>query len=322
MRLIHRLRGLVALLAVATTLSLVAVDFAEARRGGSFGSRGARTFQAPAATPTAPKPVAPVQQSTTPRTATETAAPRTTTAQRPGFFSGFGGTMMRGLLVGGLIGLLLGTGFGGLAGFLGLLLQIGLIALVAFFVMRMVAGARSPQPAVAGRAPPPPPPGPSAAHRAVPAAAGSGRGAAGRAGALGLPGDEIGITQGDLDRFEAMLEQIQTAHAAEDFASLRALTTDEVRAVFAEEIATRSGQGRRNEVTDVRLLQGDLSEAWAEGADEYATVALRYESVDVTRDRASGAVVDGDPDRPVESTEVWTFQRRPGGDWRLSAIQS
>ena len=37
-------------------------------------------------------------------------------------------------------------------------------------------------------------------------------------------------------------------------------------------------------------------------------------------DRASGKVVDGG-DQPVEATEVWTFSRRPGEGWELSAIQ-
>jgi predicted lipid-binding transport protein (Tim44 family) len=42
--------------------------------------------------------------------------------------------------------------------------------------------------------------------------------------------------------------------------------------------------------------------------------------VDKTIERASGRVVDGS-DTPQEVTEVWTFARRPGSDWELSAIQ-
>jgi len=38
-------------------------------------------------------------------------------------------------------------------------------------------------------------------------------------------------------------------------------------------------------------------------------------------DRSTGAVVKGDPDRPAEATELWTFVRERGGDWKLSAIQ-
>jgi predicted lipid-binding transport protein (Tim44 family) len=39
------------------------------------------------------------------------------------------------------------------------------------------------------------------------------------------------------------------------------------------------------------------------------------------RDRQTGAVVEGDPDRPTTTTELWTFVRRPGEPWKLSAIQ-
>jgi predicted lipid-binding transport protein (Tim44 family) len=32
-------------------------------------------------------------------------------------------------------------------------------------------------------------------------------------------------------------------------------------------------------------------------------------------------VVSGDPTRPTEVTEIWTFRRDAGGPWKLSAIQ-
>jgi predicted lipid-binding transport protein (Tim44 family) len=69
------------------------------------------------------------------------------------------------------------------------------------------------------------------------------------------------------------------------------------------------------------LLQGDLSEAWREADVDYATVAMRFAAIDKLVDRATGRVVEGDPDRPVEATELWTFRRDRGGDWVLSAIQ-
>jgi len=40
--------------------------------------------------------------------------------------------------------------------------------------------------------------------------------------------------------------------------------------------------------------------------------------------RAAGdpeAIVSGNPRIPVEAEEVWTFVRRRGSDWLLSAIQ-
>jgi predicted lipid-binding transport protein (Tim44 family) len=74
----------------------------------------------------------------------------------------------------------------------------------------------------------------------------------------------------------------------------------------------------------VKLLQGDLSEAWRKGGSEYATVAMRFSMIDATLDRATGRVVSGDHTLPAEAMEVWTFRRddRALADgWQLSAIQ-
>jgi predicted lipid-binding transport protein (Tim44 family) len=68
-------------------------------------------------------------------------------------------------------------------------------------------------------------------------------------------------------------------------------------------------------------LQGDIAEAWREDSAEYATLAMRYSSIDAMVDRTTGKLVDGDDRNPSETTEIWTFVRRPGSDWNLSAIQ-
>ena len=47
-----------------------------------------------------------------------------------------------------------------------------------------------------------------------------------------------------------------------------------------------------NQISDVKLLQGDLSEAWREINDDYATVAMRYSLNDKIVDRATGRVVE------------------------------
>src|SRR6187402_554971 len=84
--------------ALLTAFSLVAVDTAEARRGGSFGSRGTRTFQTVPATPTSPAVTAPVQRSMTNGTQASRLG-QTTAAQRSSWFGGgIGGWMLGGLL--------------------------------------------------------------------------------------------------------------------------------------------------------------------------------------------------------------------------------
>lgn len=305
--------------------SMVTADYAEARRGGSFGSRGMRTFQSVPPTRTAPQPAAPVERSMTPNTATNNAARQTPASQRPSFFNGLGGSMMRGLLLGGLIGLLLGQGFGGLAGMLGLLLQGLLIGGAIMLAIRFFRSqsARNQGPAMAG----------------VPRSMGNfGRNAAARPEAdnvssFPIPGigsgfgrtapatDEITMTPADLDTFQQRLTEVQEAFGREDHAGLRRLATPEMVSYLSEELADNAKKGIRNDVSDVSLLEADVAESWREDDRDYATAALRYESLDVMRDRASGKIVAGEADRPTETTELWTFTRQNGGDWKLAAIQ-
>ncbi|QLF71158.1 Tim44 domain-containing protein [Peteryoungia desertarenae] len=320
-------------LALGMMVTLVAVDYAEARRGfgGGFGSRGTRTFDAPAQTRTAPTPAAPIERTMTPRTnaaqpnaAAPAGAATQTAARSGGMFGGLAGGLMGGLLLGGLFGLLMGTGFGGGFGLLGLLLQGLLIFFLIRFAMRMFANRR---PAYAD--------GMSRDN-----ASGDGAGGpAGNGGGAGRPlfeiprmgggaarsftgrTDEIGVTPQDLDSFEKLLQEMQAAYAAEDYSALRRITTPEAMSYLAEELSDNATKGIKNQVRDVHLVQGDVAESWREDKLEYATVAMRYEAVDYMIDRQTGNVVDGDAEAPVETTEIWTFVRRDNTRWQISAIQ-
>jgi predicted lipid-binding transport protein (Tim44 family) len=309
-------------LALAAVLAFM-IDVADARvgRGGSFGSRGTRTYTAPPTTQTAPTQAKPVERSMTqPGTAQPaTGAAKPATAGAPAgsrFGGGFGGLLLGGLLGAGLFGLLSGSGlFGGLTGFasvLGLMLQVALLAGVAYLVMGFIRSRQQPAMAQAGAT-----------------GSGAGSGPAGR-GALGgaLGGTAAGTTPplaigaADYDAFERLLGEIQTAYSREDIDALGELTTPEMLSYFSRDIADYTRKGIRNEVTDVKLLQGDLAEAWQESGSDYATVAMRFALRDTLVERASGRVVSGN--ELEEVAEVWTFRRdhnRPAEGWQLSAIQ-
>lgn len=304
-------------------VSMVSLDHAEARRGGSFGSRGARTHQSVPATRTAPSQAAPTERSMTPNTAPNAARQPSAAQQRSGFMNGLGGSLVRGLLLGGLIGLLLGQGLGGLAGFLGLLLQGLLIAAAVMLALRFYRGQKTQQPAMAGA---------GNAPRGTGSEAHSGIGKAGgfTIPSFGSPADAarsqplssaLALEQADLSRFEALLSEVRNAFAREDHGALRQLVTPEMVSYLSEELAHNAHRGIHNEVSDVKLLEADIAESWSEGARDYATAALRYEALDVMRDRATGKIVEGDADAPSQTTEIWTFVRENGGDWKLSAIQ-
>src|SRR5450830_218666 len=303
-----RHRFLIALAAIATALVLVAAD-AHARAGGGFssGSRGFRTFSAPPSTSTAPNSAAPIQRTITQPGGASAAGQAAT---RPGLFGGglFGG-LAAGFLGAGLFGMLFGHGlFGGMGGFasiIGLLLQIALVVIVARLLFAWWQRRNMPAPAYA------------AAHPAT------GHAFGGLGGMLGAnapaAGESLTIVKSDYDAFEHLLGDIQAAYSAEDLSALRAKVTPEMLSYFSEQLAGNASRGLINRVTDVKLLQGDLAEAWREGDTDYATVAMHFALKDSMVERASGRTVEGGS--LSEVTELWTFMRARGGDWLLSAIQ-
>jgi predicted lipid-binding transport protein (Tim44 family) len=289
---------LAALVAVIAALVLGAVD-AQARAGGGFsgGSRGGRTFTAPPATATAPT------RSTT--------APLGQTANRPGFFGGglFGG-LAGGFLGAGLFGLLFGHGlFGGMAGFasiIGLLLQVVLVVIVARLIFAWWQRRNMPAPAYA------------AAQPATRHSFGGHGGMLGGAGAAPAA-ENLTLLKPDYDAFEQLLGAIQTDYSNEDISALRSKVTPEMLSYFSEQLAGNASRGLINRATDVKLLQGDLAEAWREGNTDYATVAMKFALKDSMVERTTGRTVEGG--ELSEVTELWTFVRARGGNWLLSAIQ-
>jgi predicted lipid-binding transport protein (Tim44 family) len=307
----QRMHGLVKAVAVVMALTLpavIAVSSADARVGGGFssGSRGARTFSAPPPTATAPGTAQPFN-----RTFTQPGTPGA--ASGGGFFNRPGRGLLGGLAAGflgaGLFGMLFGGGlFSGLGGFssiLGLLLQIALIVLVVRLAMSWWHRRQTAEPAYAGA---------SGIAGAAPSNFG------GMGFGLGSGSAPLQIAPADYEAFERLLVDIQAAYSNEDMGKLRTLATPEMATFFNEDMQQNRQRGQVNKVSDTKLLQGDLSEAWREGDSDYASVAMRFSMVDRYVDIASGRLISGS-EQPVEVTEVWTFVRPRGSDWELSAIQ-
>jgi predicted lipid-binding transport protein (Tim44 family) len=319
MRSFH-FRPWLAVLAIAASMALIAGDAdARAGRSGSFGSRGSQTYSAPPSTATSPG-ARPIERSTTQPGQPGSVGQRAPqTSPVGGFFNrpGFLGGLFAGFLGAGLLGMLFGHGLmGGLGGFasmLGLLIQVALVVIVGRLIWSWWQ--RRSQPAMAS--------GPSLRDNHEPPSLGrmfglGGGGGSAAPAARASGADEVGLTPEDFNTFERILGEVQTAYSAEDLGRLRSLATAEVASYFAEDLSGNASNGVVNRLSDVKLLQGDLSEAWREGDAEYATVAMRYSLNDTTVDRESGRVVQGGPD---DATEIWTFMRRRGGHWLLSAIQ-
>lgn len=309
-----------ALALLGAALTLTVVTAADAAPKGSMGSRGSRTNVAPPPTATAPTQARPMERSVTQpgapsATAARPGAPAAQAAQ-PSFARNLMTGVAAGLLGAGLFGLLSGSGLfsglGSLSGFFGLLLQIGLI----YLAYRLIRGflARRNQPAMAG--------GRAMQRMTQPQAAPHMARTGMMAGAgLATAAPAVDITPQDFTTFQNALATIQTAYGREDVPALRANLTPEMAAYFEEELDNNRRKGVLNRTGRVELLQGDLSEAWADPDAEYATVAMRYAMADAMVERGTGRVVEGDLNNPQQFTEVWTFRREPRQAWKLSAIQ-
>jgi predicted lipid-binding transport protein (Tim44 family) len=314
MRFSQHIGGLVKAIALVMALALptmLAVSSADARIGGGFssGSRGSRTFSAPPSTSTAPNAASPFN-----RTFTQPGSPGMNSGLGGGLFNRPGGGLLGGLAAGflgaGLLGMLFGGGmFSGIGGFssvLGLILQIVLIVFLVRLAMSWWQRRQMSQHAYAGSAP-----------AAAPTQSSFGSGMGFGFGSNSAP---LQIQPADYEAFERLLVETQAAYSDEDIARLRGLVTPEMLSFFTEDLQQTRARNQINKVSGTKLLQGDLAEAWREGDSEYATVAMRFSMIDRYVDRTSGRLMSGS-EQPVEVTEVWTFVRSRGGDWRLSAIQ-
>ena len=313
-------RGIIRALAIVLSVALplaIAVSEADARVGGgsSSGSRGSRTFSAPPSTTTAPGTAQPMNRTFTQPGTPGVGTPAAGAANKGGFFNRPGMGMLGGLAAGflgaGLLGMLFGgglfSGLGGLSSIIGLLLQVALIVIVVRLAMSWWQRRHTPASAYAGA--PAEGPGAQTSFR-------SGLGGFG----LGSSQPPLEIQPADYEAFERLLGEIQAAWSNEDVAKLHTLATPEMVSYFSKDLEENKARNDVNKVTDVKLLQGDLAEAWREGETDFASVAMRFSLVDKTLERTTGRLVSGS-ETPIEATEVWTFARRRGADWELSAIQ-
>ena len=318
MKFTQRTRGIVQAIAVVLSLALplmLAISAADARvgGGGSSGSRGGRTFSAPPSTSTAPTAAQPFNRTMTQPGSPGMGAAGAAGAAKGGFFNRPGMGMLGGLAAGflgaGLLGMLFGggmfSGLGGLSSIFGLILQIGLIIIVVRLAMSWWQRRHATASAYAG------------------AAAGPGAQSSFRTGTgfgLGSGSAPLEITPADYEAFERLLGEVQAAWSSEDVGKLHTLATPEMVSYFSKDLQENKNRNVVNKVSDVKLLQGDLAEAWREGDTDYASVAMRFGLTDTTTDRNSGRVVEGS-EQPIEATEVWTFVRPRGSNWELSGIQ-
>lgn len=313
-------KGLI-IFTVLLLVSFLAIDaWARAGGGGSFGSRGSRSFSAPRSTP-APAPASPYQGS---RQYGAPAAPAPQPVGGGGFFRGLAGGIVGGML-GGMLFRSLGFagGAGGMGdgiGFMDILLIGALLYGIYWFMKRRrqetvdaPAGTyyRESTAMDAGRAAQP-------IHAYEPPVQWNDV-------ETGLRHVRQMDPQFDEKRFtDACLDQffrIQGAWANRDMSGVKNLLTEEMHGALHGQAEQLKAKRQINRLENIAVRSVDIIEVWQEGGDDFITVKLYANLLDYTVDEQSGQVVSGSKTEPVKFNEYWTFTRPVGNNpWRLSAI--
>jgi predicted lipid-binding transport protein (Tim44 family) len=274
----------------------VVMSSAEAKRmggGGSFGksspsfSRQSSPSQGPNQMAAAPRPAAPAAPAASP---------------------------WRGMLGGALLGLGLGAllshfGLGGeLAGMIGTLLMVGLIAVAAMFIFRMLARKASPQPAYAGpmaRQMTPEAAPNTARTPEIGANLGSSQSASETTQSVIPEGFDV---QGFLRHAKTNFIRMQAAWDRADVNDIRDFTTPEM---FAELKMQLTERGASTNQTDVVSIEAEMLGVDTNSMEHVASV------------RFHGTIREAEH-APVEPfSEIWVLTKPISGDqgWLLAGLQ-
>jgi predicted lipid-binding transport protein (Tim44 family) len=119
-------------------------------------------------------------------------------------------------------------------------------------------------------------------------------------------------------------EMIVTAYAEGDRRTLRNLLARDVYDGFETVINERESRGETAETRFVSIDTTELTNAELRGRTAQVTVRFASHLVTVVRDR-SGNVIDGNPDKVTDVTDIWTFSRDLSArdpNWKLVATEA
>lgn len=309
----RRFVSVLSLVVVALFLTATTDAWARAKSGGS---RGSRTYSAPARS----APGSPDIPASPSRAQTPSPSP-----QRPGLFGGLGGFggILGGLLLGGLLGgLLFGAhGFG--IGLLDILLVGGGLFLLVTMLKRRQA--REPAYAMAGQ--------PTMARQPA-TETGWTRPVA--VEALAAEVSDLARGVGHLRTLDPAFDpatlvtlasrvfvRVQEGVMARDLTPLRDYLSPDMLAVLQAQCDQLKSSRHTNRIERIEVRGAELTEMWQESGRDYATVGIQASLVDYTVDDATGGVIEGSRTQPQVVEEFWTFNRPVGPQpWRLAAIQT
>ena len=122
----------------------------------------------------------------------------------------------------------------------------------------------------------------------------------------------------------AAYEMIVLAYAEGDRRALKNLLSRDVYEGFEAAIREREGKGETVETRFVSIDKSDITATELRGRTAQITVRFVSQLVSVTRDK-SGNVIEGNPDKVTDVTDVWTFARDLSSrdpNWKLVATEA
>jgi len=127
-----------------------------------------------------------------------------------------------------------------------------------------------------------------------------------------------------VDGAKMAYEAIVMAFAEGDEATLEQLLGTDVFEGFQRAIRERDTRGEKVLSSLVGIDKAEIIEAEVKNRTAYVTVKFVSELISVTRD-ADGEVIEGDPKKVREVTDIWTFAREVASknpNWKLVATEA
>ena len=122
----------------------------------------------------------------------------------------------------------------------------------------------------------------------------------------------------------AAYEMIVLAYAEGDRRTLKNLLSRDVYEGFEAAIREREIKGEAVETRFVSIDKSDITAAELRGRTAQITVRFVSQLISVTRDK-SGNVIEGNPEKVTDVTDVWTFARDLSSrdpNWKLVATEA
>ena len=122
----------------------------------------------------------------------------------------------------------------------------------------------------------------------------------------------------------AAYDMIVTAYAAGDRTQLKTCSAQRSTTASRPRSKSASSAARRSRPASSSIDGADITAAEQRGKTAQVTVRFQSQLVSVTRAK-DGAVIDGNPDKVTDVTDVWTFARDVSSrdpNWKLVATEA